>query len=107
MSKTVCRRRSEVGRMRSPFGPAIVRPRNSPPTMRTARLSAFRDDRLGLRRGPHRRLEVGAGGLRQLRAELIAQHLAADLAHFARVEVAELERTVGDADQPVGVEADM
>src|SRR5690606_27083117 len=61
----------------------------------------------GRRRLPDRRVEVGLRRLGELRAELVAKHLAADLAHLAGSEIADLERPVGDADEAVGVEADM
>src|SRR5690606_11293232 len=53
-----------------------------------------------------RRVEIGAGIARQLLAKLVAQHAALDLDRLALGEIAELERAVGDADQPVDVEAD-
>ena len=44
---------------------------------------------------------------RELLAELVAQHAAAHLLDFAGLQVAELERAVGDADQPVHAEPEM
>ena len=99
--------------MASERGVSRRRPPNSPPTMRTGRPFRswhLRPRRLRLRRRRRladRRLEVGMGGFGQLRAELVAEHAAADLPHLAVLEVAELERPVGDADQPVDLEAEM
>src|SRR5690606_6142406 len=47
-----------------------------------------------------RRLEIGARLLDQPLAELVAQKPALQLAHLALGQFAELERAVGDADQP-------
>ena len=59
------------------------------------------------RRRSDRRGEIGTGGRGELGAELVAQNAAADLAHLALGEIAELEGPVGDADQAVGDEAEM
>src|SRR5947209_8509512 len=107
MSKRVWRKRSALGRMACERGVASARPPSSPPTMRMAGAGRWRRLRVRCRGRPYRRFEVGAGGPGELRPELVAQHLAADLAHLALAEVAELERPIGDADQPVGGEAEM
>ena len=58
---------------------------------------------LGSRRvvDDERRVEIGARLLRELRAQLVAQHAGAHFRRFALGEVAEFERTEGDADQAV------
>src|SRR3712207_3854431 len=112
------RKRSLVGRIALERGPASPRPLKRPPTIRMPaprRLSRFGlagSARLAFVRGPgsglaDRRVEIGAGGLRELLAQLIAQNAAAHLAHFALPEVAQLERPVGDADEPAHAEAEM
>src|SRR5664279_1259421 len=105
--------------MRSPLGVSSVRPRNSPATIRTAclsmlgfgfRFAVYSRLRFGLRRWrrrAHGGVEVGTGFLGQLEAELVAQDPPANLADLARREVADLERAVGNADQAIGVEAEM
>src|SRR4051812_34090346 len=55
----------------------------------------------------HRPVEIGAGKRCDLFAELLAQHPRLDLLDLAFDEFAELERAVGDADQPVHLEAEM
>src|SRR5664279_4913191 len=109
MSKTVWRTRSAVGRMLSSTGVSSMRPRNSPPTIRTAllpRLAVGVRNRRGLDHGwrAHRCLEIGVGVAGELLAELVAQHATANLAHLAGDEIADLEGTVGDANEAVGVE---
>ncbi|MNK69318.1 hypothetical protein D3C87_887010 [compost metagenome] len=53
-----------------------------------------------------RRVKIGAGLFDQTRSELVAQHAAAHFQHLAFGEIAELERTVGNADQAVDLEAE-
>ena len=55
----------------------------------------------------HRPVEVGAGERGDLLAELLAQHAGLDLLDGAFGEFAELKWPVGDADQPVHLEAEM
>src|SRR5438093_3333869 len=55
----------------------------------------------------HRPVEVGTGKACNLLAELLAQHAGLDLLDRAFGEFAELERPIGDADQPVHLEAEM
>ena len=54
-----------------------------------------------------RRLEIGAGPGRQLGAELVLQHARADFLDLAFLDLAQLERAEGDADQPVDREPEM
>src|SRR4051812_46290175 len=51
--------------------------------------------------------KVGAGRRGDLLAELLAQHAGLHLVDLAFLEFAQLERTVGDPDQPVHLEAEM
>src|SRR5437763_5023681 len=53
----------------------------------------------------HRPVEIGTGKRCDLLAELLAQHAGLDLLDRAFGEFAELERAVGDTDQPVHLEA--
>src|SRR5215218_3263313 len=53
----------------------------------------------------HRPVEIGAGKACDLLAKLLAQHPRLDLLDLAFGELAELERPIGDADQPVHLEA--
>src|SRR3954451_10590439 len=55
----------------------------------------------------HRPVEIGAGESGDLLAELLAQHPGLDLLDLAFFEFAQLERAVGDADQPVHLEGEM
>src|SRR6202022_4166996 len=107
MSKRVWRRRSALGRIVRECGAASVRPPNSPPTMRMP--AAGGRCRLGRRRRRRAnwRLEIGAGGPRQLRAKLVAENSPANLTHLALGQIAELERPIGDTDQPIGIEAEV
>src|SRR5438552_4752865 len=50
-------------------------------------------------------VEIGAGFLDQPLAELVAQHAALDLQHMTLRQILELERPVGNADQPRHLEA--
>ena len=52
-----------------------------------------------------RRVEIGTGLHYQPVSELVAQRPSPDLAHFAARQVAQLERPVGHADQPVDLQA--
>ena len=53
-----------------------------------------------------RRVEIGAGLFDETRAQLVAQHAAAHFQHLAFGQIAELERTVGNADQAVDLETE-
>jgi hypothetical protein len=57
--------------------------------------------------GAQRRVEVEAGVPGELGAELVAKHAAVDLAHVTRLQIAELEGTEGDADEPVHGEPEL
>src|SRR6185295_4374920 len=55
----------------------------------------------------HRPVEIGTRKRCDLLAELLAQHAGLDLLDLAFDEFAELERAVGNTDQPVHLEAEM
>src|SRR6266700_904962 len=55
----------------------------------------------------HRPVEIRARERCQLFAELLAQHPGLDLLDLALFELCELDRPVGDPDQPVHLEAEM
>src|SRR5690554_1392770 len=61
--------------------------------------------RFARERPQDRRIEIGAGFCHELLAQLFAQGCALDLLQFALGQVAELERAVGNPDQPRDVEA--
>src|SRR5690348_5680106 len=82
MSNSASRTRSLVGRTARPSGARSARPRCLPAMMRTA-----------LRRPAD--------------AELLAQHLARHFLDGAARQVAELERPVGNADEPRNAQAQM
>src|SRR5215469_13449860 len=75
MSKSASRARSPVGRTSSPSGASSLRPRCLPAMMRML----FR------------------GGL--ARAELLAQHALIHFLDRAALQIAELERAIGEADE--------
>ena len=66
-----------------------------------ARRLAF--ERIGF--GRHFAFKIHVGGIGQLLAQLVAQHLGLDRFHPADGNVAELERAIADADQPVDLKA--
>src|SRR5687767_5661082 len=117
MLKSDSRSRSLVGRMAFERGPARDRPLRRPPTIRMSRTARCAGCGLpctggsigliGRRDRAKRCLEIGLSGAGQLFAELIAQHPTFHLAHLAPFEVAELERSVGDADEPRDGQAEM
>src|SRR6185437_13006237 len=82
ISNSASRARSLVGRTARPSGALSARPRCLPAMMRTA-------------------LD------RSVRAELLAQHLARHFLDGAARQLAELERPVGDADEPRHAQAQM
>src|SRR5215475_7170928 len=94
MLKTACRARSEVGRVSAPSGATRATPLWLPASMRIRLLRLLLLLRL-LRRG------------RRAEAELFLQHLAHHLFDRALVQMAELERAVGDADQAADRPAEM
>ena len=79
----------------------LVAPRRAL-ALRLADLRSERRDRL-----PHRAFEVDAGLASELRSELLLQDLGAHLLDESALEVAELERPEGEADQPVHGKAEM
>src|SRR5882724_10530998 len=98
MLKTACRARSEVGRVSSPSGAASLTPLWLPASIRIANPGS-----LG------RRFECG---LRLLfgflaEAELFFHHLARHFLDLSLFEMAELERTVGEADEATDRPAEM
>ena len=117
MLKSDSRSRSLVGRMSCERGPASgAAPKASADDAHAA--CAWRGGASPVRgffgagfgsgsRGADRRVEIGAGRARELLAELVAQHAAAHFLDLAGLQIAELERPVGDADQPVHAEPEM
>src|SRR5581483_8996932 len=93
MLNSASRARSEVGRVAATAGTSSRRPRRLPPTTRIA-LGALAQPAAVLRA---RRLGLGGP---VAAAELVAQHARRHLLDHAGLEIAELERAVGDADQP-------
>src|SRR5437868_291293 len=116
MLKIDSRNRSLVGRTSCERGATSARPLNLPPTTRMRipglrwRLPDAGFFRHGLRFRlalAERRVEIGAGGGRELLAELVAEHAAAHLLDLAGLQIAKLERAIGDADQSVHPESEM
>src|SRR3569833_1534799 len=93
MLKMACRARSAVGRVSRPSGETSLTPLWLPASIR---IGLSRRLRLRLRRV-----------LRRFDAELVFQHLAFDLLDLAHLEIAELERAVGEADQAAHRPAEM
>src|SRR4029450_11288376 len=83
MLKIASRTRSEVGRVARPDGAKRLRPLSFPPTIRILCPA------------------------RELQARLIGDHLGRNLVNTAGLEVAQLERPEGRADQPVDPESQM
>src|SRR5882762_1368537 len=93
MLKTACRARSEVGRVSSPSGALSLTPLWLPASIRIRLQPDFRHDLLFL------------GFLAE--AELFFHHLARHFLDLALLEMAELERTVGEADEATDRPAEM
>ena len=94
------RTRSDVGRTVSSFGAAMARPRKRPATILMACLAPAPSRALPARalRRPARRARAR---LAMLDADLLGQHAPLHRLDRARLQVEQLERPVGDADQAV------
>src|SRR4051812_36399243 len=97
MLNTACRARSEVGRVSSPSGAASLTPLWFPASIRIGAPRAITPGRQFHRRS-RRRLQSRFRLLAE--AELFLDHLANHLFHLALLEMAELEGTIGETNEP-------
>ena len=95
--------RSTIGTaLRRVAGPLVLprpAPASRPLAVRRLGRRRFRDDQ--------RRVEIDTRFPGELRAQLVAQHARAHFRHFGLREIAEFERTEGDADQPVHLKTEV